>query len=338
MGFINEINYHTLQQRIGSQNIFEHYFGPFSLTQAYHSPLRKDARKSVGFFITKSGEVIYNDFAENRKLNFVQFVAALRNITEIQAMEHIAQQFGLLKGAAKVVAIKPIKPLKKPPKKAITVQTRPFTQRDYIYWLKYNISLKQLKKHNIYSVSKFSIGDYSTYINRDQLCYAYLLFDDNGNGYFKIYQPENPDKKWMYNGALHLIYGLNQLPFESNTLIITKSVKDFLLLKQFFPDVIALQNESSSAAKKEVLSALKKCYKNIIIWMDADRPGIRAANYYKKTWGFTPFFINFANKNIFYTIRKVKQLKVKDPSDFVAKYGINKFFKFLKQNNFALRT
>lgn len=333
MALIQKLTYQDLKAKIGCQNIFEHYFGNFTFNESYHSPLRQDEKKSVGFFINNNGSVIYNDFAEDKKYNCVNFVQKLYKLNYYEAIEHIAKTFGLIEGGLKqVIPIKPITVHKKKQKSTFKVVTRPFTKTDLLWWKSYSITKQELTTNKVYSVASLTINNYTTYTARNELKFAYLLYDDAGNGYFKIYTPLSIERKWMFNGANNLVYGLANLKFITDTLIITKSVKDYIILKKFFPDVVALQHEGKAAISAQTINALKKYYANIYIWMDSDRPGIKAANFYKKTYGLKPILLGSDKLNIWKNIRQCKKNKTGDPADFVKKYGLDNFKKWLTQN------
>jgi hypothetical protein len=93
---------------------------------------------------------------------------------------------------------------------------------------------------------------------------------------------------------------------------------------------VAAQNESSGALKPEVCQAFKKLYKKVYVWFDFDRPGIKAANYYKKKYGFIPLFTTNKPQSIWRNLTEVKQKAIKDPSDFVKRFDLDIFTQYLK--------
>lgn len=331
MALKKRITREDLKRKYGDENIFRFYFGEFEIGKSYSSVFRKDTKNSTGFYISEHGSIIYNDLATGDKYDFLAFVSKKFNISFYKALDKIDKDLSDVK-------LKPFKynPLKEKVKKEIKtfrVEIRPFTKRDLEYWAKYSITLDDLNNNNIYSVNALTINDYKIYTLFNELKFAYLFKDEKQNGYFKIYSPENDIWRWSSNTPLNLPFGMDKLTCEYDTLVITKSVKDCIVLRKFFPECFATQNESSSSLKKETIKALQKCYKHIYIWFDMDRPGIKAANYFKKKYGFKPLFIGDKNKTIWKNLSIIKKEKIKDPSDFIAKYGYDKLEKYIQNLN-----
>lgn len=329
MGLKNIITYQDIKNKIGCDRVFNHYFGKFSLGKAYNSVLRVDNKKSTGFYISKNGSIVYNDLSTNDKYNCVQFVAKLLNITYYKAIEHISNTFNLEEGSGDIVITKKIKERKK---NKFIVNTKPFTTNDLNWWKQYGITKQELIKNNIYSLSSLKIGRLHLKVSSTELKFAYS-FLDNENMYFKIYSPEDANIKWLSNIRLNYVYGLDKLSYNSDTLLITKSLKDYIVLNKFTDDVIALQNESRSAISDEDLDFIKSKYSNIFIFFDMDRAGVKAANHFYKNHGFIPIFVGSNKKNVWQNLDNAKKTKVKDPSDFSKIYGLKNLELFLKTYN-----
>lgn len=332
MGLKNNITYSDIINKIGCEEVFKHYFGNFTLSDAYNSVLRTDNKKSTGFYVTKNGNVVYHDFSTGDKYNCVKFVSKLKGISFYDAIQDIAKTFSLTEGTGERVPS-----VIKPKQKSIfKVYTRPFTKLDLIWWGKYHITKEELEKYHIYSVAQFDTDKYSFITKKNELRFAYL-FKEGAEGYFKIYTPTDLDRKWYFNGRNNIVFGLEELGISTQPsskrekLIVTKSVKDYIVLKKFFPDVIALQNESKGAISQETIELLRLNYKHIIVFFDMDRPGVKSARHFYKIHKWYPFFIGNRNKNIWQNLKECKKEGVKDPSDFIKKYGLEKFESFLKK-------
>lgn len=322
MGLKSKVSREYLKQHIGDEAIFKYYFGDFSLGKAYNSVFRKDNKCSTGFYVTENGSLIYNDLATSEKYDFVKFVAKLKNLSYYGAVEQIAKDFNVNGSKDFTVSTTTIKPITKKPKDLFKVTIRPFSKKDIAYWEQFAITKQELIQNNIYSVSKVEVGDKLIYTDYGQLKFAYLFKDeDNTNGYFKVYSPLNKEFKWSGNVPISLPFGINNLPLKNKTLILTKSVKDCVILRKFFPECIGLQNESKSSIRHETLLALQKIYKEIIVFFDADNPGKEAAKYYTEQYGF---------KSVHTPDILFEKYKIKDPGDFVQQRGIEDFEKWLK--------
>lgn len=337
MALKTQITRQLLKDKFGDHNIFNYYFGQdIELGRSYKSVFRKDDKPSTGFYVNESGSIIYNDLTTGKKYDFVSFVMALFGLTFYKAIQHIAVDFGLLEGAKndqKKPIIKPIEHNKPKEKAPIIVQTRPFTQKDLQFWKQFAITKQELIQNNIFSVAAYESNNteksYVIPTKEGELTFAYLFKDTQGEGYFKIYSPHNKEWKWRGNVPLALPFGMETLKCEQNTLILTKSVKDCIVLRKFFPDVIGLQNESPNSITDEDIKELQKCYSTIYTWFDSDKPGMKAANYYRKTYGIQPIFILDKNKSLWQNLTIIKKSQIKDPSDLVKQFGIKALEKYL---------
>lgn len=332
MALKQTITREQLKHQIGEEAIFKHYFGDFTLQTAYNSPLREDKKASTGFFLNKNNSIVYNDFATGEKYDFVHFVMKLHNLNYYAALQHIAANFGLLNSGAvgsKVAIIKPLNQLKKPLKKAIIVNATRFKKEHLTYWLQYGITEQELKQAGIYAVSSFTINKIDdagrvvqtfTSSQNNELKFAYT-FTDADKTYIKLYTPFSKDYKWAGDVKLDICFGINDLPIKNtNKLIVTKSVKDCLVLRKFLPECVGLQNESFQAIDMELFTGLKKLYKNIILFGDNDKRGLEFCEEVKQLgWQAMHFPPQFKEK-----------YNVKDPSDFVKHFGLAVFEEYLE--------
>ncbi len=300
------------------KEIFDYYFGEeIELGKSYSSIFSEDRRPSTGFYISDSGNIIYNDLRTGEKLGCFGFVMKKYDITYYNALLKIINDFKLLG-----IGTRP-----KPQKRAlvkkdvsISVVPRDFNDKDLEYWgLKYNISQYELSKNNIYSVNVSIINDKFIKTSDDELRFAYVL-DDDDKSYVKLYSPNNKKFKWVSNIPLNKPFGLNSIEERGQTLVITKSLKDKIVLNKFFKNVISLQNESKAALSSSLKSDLIGRFDNIYINFDNDAPGIRASEIYEGEYNFERLMVP-------------NEYGVKDFSDFVDEYSIvelNQLFKWMK--------
>lgn len=321
-----KITEQDLVNQIGDYSIFTHYFGKFRIGDHYRSVFDKDDKPSTGFYVTPNGRIIYNDFRSSEKWSVVRFVQQLYGLNYFQAINKIAEDFGLKEGTTPVERIAPV--IRNQPKqkkeKIIEITKAKWTDEYLDFWKKYHIDVMELNENKIIPVSSFKINDTPIPYQENNPKYA-LLFDDiDDSTYVKIYSPyDKPEYKWITNGYNDIPYGINQLPYLSDTLIISKSQKDRIVLKKFFTDVISFQNESKGAYNYGKIEHILAKYKHILIWFDNDAPGIKALNFFKEE-GFNTYHLP---EHMF------ENNKVKDPADFVKEWGVYEFEVFLKQNN-----
>lgn len=306
-------------QKISSEDIFNRYFGPFECyRKSYPSIFRKDKNPSTGFFVNSSGDIVYSDLATGEKWGAISFVMKLFNISYFEALSKIEKDFNINKDSPIINKVRKILPKED---KIIQIVATNWDDLSLNFWADYGITKDELESNNIYNISRLFINDFQIKNENNLPRFAYHLIDD-GREYLKIYSPYDKKFKWVTNCPLKIPFGVKDLPSKSDTLIITKSLKDMIVCRKFFSDVIALQNESLAAFDEEILLPVINNYKNVIFWFDCDNAGIEALEKYKEK-GFTTFHFpkKFNDK-----------FGVKDPSDFVKKWGLDYFKIFLKQN------
>lgn len=313
--------------QVDEATIFSHYFGSFSLGKTYNSVFREDNNPSTGFYISESGKLIYNDIATSEKLDCFAFVAKKFNLTYGKAILKVACDFGIIPcEGIKVISAEEIKKnisLSEDIKKEtdIKIQADKWTPVYLKFWEQYYISQKELEDNKVYPVKKLFINDILIPNFSQNVRYAYIE-EYQGKIYKKIYNPyaKNKKFKWITNIPIYMPFGINNLPYLSNTLVITKAQKDRIILKKYFTDVIALQNESPSSLRHTTIDYLNRKYKRILINTDLDNAGKEALEYYE-AYGFEPLML----PDIIYDKHNIK-----DISDFVKHFGIQRFESFLK--------
>ena len=316
--------------KVDEAEIFSAYFGPFSLKKTYPSVFRTDRNPSTGFYINKSGKIIYNDIATGEKLDCFAFVAKLYTSTYGGAIHKVACDFGLIDcGNAKILSktrIKKAELATEEVKKETVIEIIPdkWSPVYMKFWDEISIGQEELESELVYPVKKLFINGKLIPNYSKDIRYAYIV-DANGKRYKKIYTPHAKDGKfkWITNIPLYIPFGINLLPFSSNQIIVTKSQKDRILFKKFFTDVIGTQNESPSALTPKTIAWLDKRYDSKIINQDFDNAGINSCTHFMQ-YGFTPLYVP--------EIAHEKH-GIKDFADFVKHYGIQKMEAYLKHIN-----
>lgn len=317
-----------LLSRLNPSTIFRLYHGDFMLGKVYPSVFRKDKDPSCGFFIHKgTGALLYNDIAQGEKLNCIQFVMKLYDLKYYAAINKIAADFGLIEGE-KIVSDEWLKESddfeEEIKREEVLIQFihRPFTKEDLEYWAQYEITKQELEKENIFSVESLFLNKREIKNFRNEVRFAYPIHQ-NGETKVKIYTPYSKTIKWLSSIPNDWCFGLNGLKFESDTVFITKSRKDELVLKKIFTDVVSVQNESEQSLPKHVIEFLNEHYKNKIMVFDADPPGVKACKKFNdKGFGY------------FNTPRQdFEKYSITDPSDFVKAYSLDLLKEEFKKKN-----
>lgn len=198
-----------------------------------------------------------------------------------------------------------IEPVFTPPVR-IRVESRPFEQKDFEYWNKYNISLEILQAYNCTAVKYVLYNEFQEIPQAPFQAYAYRIHNR-----YQIYQPHAPKSCKFRNDWTELhIPGWFQL--QGNELCInTKSYKDVMCLRSFGYDAVAPRGENILLPAKAI-EVLGQRFKHVVTLFDND--GKHSADSY-------PF------QQIFIPIESGE----KDITDYCAKYGKEKTAELLKQ-------
>lgn len=196
--------------------------------------------------------------------------------------------------------LKSTKAYEKSEETVIGVVRQEFTNVDKAFWQQFGITLDTLKRYNVSSIKYYLCDGIVKGIYKDESpMYAYKVYDK-----FKIYRPlADKYTKWRNNLTEYDIQGLEQLPEKGELLIITKSLKDVMCLKEMGYNAISPSSESTFIPDK-VLEELKCRFKNIIVIYDRDKAGCKNLRKITTTYRLKPLLIH-------------KSFKAKDISDAI---------------------
>lgn len=314
---IKPITEENILSRTTEYDIFSYYLGhSFIVNSKFNSPLRKDKDPSFGIFVSKiTNSLLFKDQGIGESGNCFKFVQLIESLsTYREALEKVNNDLnlGLLSRSKKGIDVKYNY---KSSRTKIEIKTRYFTENDDKYWNQYNISRETLKQYRVKPISYIWVNNtlLPWRYSKEYPMYAYQVYNK-----FKIYRPKNANKeKWLTNCTLYDVQGYEQLPESGELLIITKSLKDVMVLNELNYTSISANSENSIIPKK-IMRDLKKRFKNIIIFFDNDNSGIKGAEKFCKTYNL---------KNI-----KISTDKgVKDISDFIKKYGKKQTEEYLEK-------
>src|SRR5690606_14298854 len=278
-------------------------------------PFRKDKHPSFCIYYTSNGNIRYKDFSTGENGSVIEFVMVLFNISLSEAESLIAKDFNLSK---KTPIIKDIRSfnnygeLSQESKSEIYYKTRLFTNTDRKYWESYHISLQTLRRFDVRScqdvvvIKKNNCISYR-YTSNDPI-YLYLI----DKGAFKIYRPLSSKKnKWLSHCSWKDIQGLRQLPNKINRCIITKSLKDVMVLYELGYNSVAPQSEGSWMLDKQYDYICSISDESPIIFYDNDKAGMQGSLKFSKEYNIERIYIP----------EEYLQYNIKDISDFIKKYG-----------------
>jgi hypothetical protein len=188
----------------------------------------------------------------------------------------------------------------------IDVAFRELVYKDLRWWRSFGVEKDILEKYNVRAVQSVWINERLTYnrVNYDVTPgYAYVFRD----GSKKVYFPFKDYNRFLHDNA-QIIQGYDQLPDKDSLLVITKSMKDVMLLHSLGVSAIAPQSEGIPISI-EIIDELRVRFQNIVVLFDTDRAGIKGLRKYK--------VLNLP----VYTLKR--DWKTKDISDFYLKYGVD---------------
>ncbi len=182
-----------------------------------------------------------------------------------------------------------------------------FTAAGKAYWNQYYITPDILKEYNVTQArSLITDKNISTFQN---LAFAYRIGEK-----YKIYQPHEPEHKFINNYPSNYVEGLFQLVnrvSDQDLLIITKSTKDVMVLRLLGYEAISPKGENILIPEEFQLK-LKAEYKRIVLLFDNDKAGIKGSAKYN-----------------YETIWVPVEPGIKDISDYIKKYGPVKAYELL---------
>jgi hypothetical protein len=262
------------------------------------SPFREDKNPSFGLKVINNYDVIGTDFAIKEHYDCFKIVSLLNNNASfIETLKIIANDFNLCKFSIDKSEVPlvlntsdTIKPVHH--KNLFTVEDQEFTRVDLDYWNTYRISISTLVDFDVYSCKRlWSNGKLIKRYSVNNPIYAYK-FNKYKDVSYKIYCPFADKKnKWLFNGSSSDIEGFDQLPLLGDLLIITKSLKDVMCIKEHnnIP-AISLQGEGN-VLDLNLFNKLKYRFNTIYSLYDNDIAGIKGANKLERDYGIKPLYI-----------------------------------------------
>ena len=297
--------------KVSEYDIYASYIGQFKAGLIYNSPFRKDTNPSFGVFLSKrTGKLLFKDHGSGVCGDVIKFV---REYTGISNYNEILQEIVKRLKITNKTVLKSTKPIESK-ETVIGIVRQAFTKIDEQYWGSYHISMPTLEKYNVHSIKYYLCNGIVKGIYKDENpMYAYKVYNN-----FKIYRPLG-DKftKWRNNLTEFDVQGYAQLPKKGNLLIITKSLKDVMVLHEMGYNAVSPSSESTFIPDV-VLNDLKKRFKHILLCFDRDIAGVSNMRKVSLKTGLNGFLVH-------------KSFKAKDISDAVKTNGFESVHDWLKK-------
>lgn len=280
-----------IEEKLSQEELWRYYLGGFDVRkwldtrENFKSELRNDNNPTCSLY-SKNGNIYYKDWAGHFQGDIYNLVCYLNNLDYgdlMGAMKIIVRDFAHIFYGTNEKQNEYIRNIASEVK-----ETENHFRKIQIKKIGWTFELSQYWKS--YGFTKENLGDKlpSVFLaENDVFCPQYIWIDDKirytyskhdpaiayyfGEGRYKIYFPFRT-KGARFIGNSSAIQGYNQLPATGDLLILTKSMKDVLLLKMFGFAACALQSEQHHFEQK-AFDHLSKRFKKIIILYDNDEAG-----------------------------------------------------------------
>lgn len=324
-GFINK---EIILEYVTQEQVFELVLGFIPEEFQYiTSPLRIDRNPGCWFEYHVNGVLYLIDFGGHRKhsdcFNLVQDYFKIPNF--YLTLEFIFNK--MIKGknieAENKITPTIVKSTKLPVR--ILIETRQWEKRDGKFWSPYEITKENLIEDKVFAIRRYHLlntksGSFSKTVY--DATYAFTDFPEQRK---KLYFPyREHDSRFISTCVRNDIGGMSSLPAYGRHLIITKSYKDWRVLKNQGKNVVWLQNEGMKPDIAELVILCQR-FREVVVWFDNDAAGILAAQEIS----------NLINNTLSRRARPMwlpedlLEKKIKDPSDLLQKKGRKELLTFI---------
>ena len=287
----------------------------------FRSPLRSDNHNTCSFFRGRSGNLYFKDFATGQCLTFEGVVMEKYRCTYPNALKIIAKDFGYIQSSeVKKQEIK-IQPKFEGEKETfIQVEIKDFSESELKWWNSFGVPKHTLDKYKVYSIKTvFLNGNIYAQSTQHSPIYGYYFGKKENIEQWRIYMPKRKEFRFIGNVSTKTIQGYKQLPDNGKLLVITKSMKDTMLLSSLGIPAVAPNSETQFVSEK-LLDEFRERFKNIVLLYDSDLTGVRFMNKIRK---------QYRDLIVCMIPRKYE---AKDISDFYQKYGRSKTISLIKES------
>lgn len=286
--------------------LYQHMLGyKPPIGKSISSPFREDGNPSFAFYYAEDGNLLWKDFATGEAGNVLTFATRWYSCNTKEAKILLSKGFYDYNGPSILPSTR--SSLRR--KKNIQIEPKNWSPTTLKYWEQYGLDTETLNKFNVRPIesylvnelpSKFRWSDYEP-------MYAYRVYKR-----YKIYRPlSQKSNKWRTNLTKYDLFGFEQLPKGGgDTLIITKSLKDVMVLYKLGYTAVGTMNEGALIPDK-VMDYLKDKWNNIYLFFDNDLPGREFAKRMAKKYSLPYFYLPLT-------------CGAKDISDYLVLYGKDK--------------
>lgn len=275
------------QDDITNEMLLAYYFDVYQVPCVIKSPFRTDRKPSFSFYKTQSGNIRFNDFASGEKGTLLEAIARLKEVDVDNIWQVIRDDFSS-PDTKHYFEDERMTTIVRNDRREFRIKVRRWESYDLDYWASFGINLAFLTQMEVYPISHVFIEKNGVLwpFPCDKYAYAYVERKEGFVSY-KIYQPFNTSgRKWQTNMDKSTIGLWTKLPEAGNKVCICSSYKDAMSLwcNTGIP-AVAIQAEGFDMSE-HAQNDLRKRFKEVIIILDNDRPGIEYSQRLQKQTGF----------------------------------------------------
>lgn len=339
-GFHTPLRVEEILKRVNEGSLWRYYLGyDFELKKSYSSPLRVgDDNPSFNIYEDRRGRLMFKDFGgEGTHGDVFDFVGRRDSLSFFEALVKVNVDFKLGLGkpehqiyaGSRPMSQREVKELGKF-ERTIAMQVAPmikawiraFTEKDVEYWLQYGITLATLRTYDVHCLKKVEVNGRLVYQHSDDNpCYGYYF---KATKHIKCYFPKSRQLRFLGNANNYQdIQGYYQCNVKktggNKLLILTKSMKDVMCLRELGYDAMAIHGEGQHFYG-DFIRHIKKYYPKIISMYDRDKTGVKGMKLLWTTYGVSAIFIP----------KSLAKQGIKDISDMFKVLGRERTEEFLK--------
>lgn len=273
--------------RVSEEKLMEHYLGVPVKKGLFKSPLRRDNFPTMSFYRSnKTGRLIVKDFGSDFCGDFVSVVMEKFRCSYGKALQIVANDFGITSNKHLVKNAPLIEytntKFEETTGAIIQVEIKEFEQYELDWWAKFGITEKTLKKFKVFSCKNvFLNGNLFHLYKEKQLVFGYYGGIREGIERWRIYMPCNRKHKFVSNWKSFRLQGAHMLPKSGDAIVITKSLKDVMVLYEFGIPAIAPISENCYLTDAQHNKLINK-FNKVMLFYDNDRAGISNLNKFRK--------------------------------------------------------
>lgn len=267
----------------GGWDVFANEIGKFPICRSFKHPLKRD-RQPSGSIFSREGIWFLKDFAGKfPTMTAIQFVQNKYSLDFREAIEKICQDMGINPSTKEY---KPIQVFERAPvyeqsEMHIGFSTCKFDNAHAQYWEDYHLSEDYLAKYNVFRVKDLSINRRRITLEKHEKTFAYWAEDIDRVKILRI----GVDKKYKWRTNVNNNYiWFKDLYTTCNKLVVSKSVKDALVLSLFGICSVATQNEDAGILETN-LDLLYNISDNLIVNFGSDVQGKEQSLAITKKYG-----------------------------------------------------